>query len=343
MNQLVCISEFSGEQGWALRQISYRDISFTNESINIDKSPNDDRNDDKLESTNTIKCRKFVTAMQYYAYQLPIRLNSPNMLLQMERLFQQYVELYKSLQGFVLRGNSDPRQVSQRIVLPSTFIGGSRDMIQRYQDAIALLHFGKPDLFITITYNPNWHEIQALMLPEQKPQDRPDITARLLREAVLVIWDEALMSNRKAPESPVIPKALGCPANNEARTFAKYLLRIGNGTEPTIENDLIQLLDEMIICLQNNKDSIDSLINTVYSNLTKNASNTIFITERAILTSLNSNVDEINKKIMAKYPGEQHIYYSFDSVPEDNLNMHPIKYLNSLIPQGLPPHELTLK
>jgi ATP-dependent DNA helicase PIF1 len=46
---------------------------------------------------------------------------------------------------------------------------------------------------------------------------------------------------------------------------------------------------------------------------------------------------------MTKYPGEQHTYYSFDSVPEDNLNLYPIEYLNSLTPQGLPPHELTLK
>ncbi|CAG8732091.1 7009_t:CDS:2, partial [Gigaspora rosea] len=61
-----------------------------------------------------------------------------------------------------------------------------------------------------------------------------------------------------------------CPANDDARTFAEYLLRIGNGTEPTIENDLIQLPDEMIVCPQNNKNLIDSLINTIYSNLTKN-------------------------------------------------------------------------
>ncbi|CAG8548542.1 24051_t:CDS:1, partial [Gigaspora rosea] len=36
------------------------------------------------------------------------------------------------------------------------------------------------------------------------------------------------------------------PANDDTKTFAEYLLRIGNGTEPTIENDLIQLPDEMI-------------------------------------------------------------------------------------------------
>ncbi|CAG8566216.1 6522_t:CDS:2 [Racocetra fulgida] len=99
------------------------------------------------------------------------------------------------------------------------------------------------------------------------------------------------------------------------------------------ENDLIRLRDEMIIHPWNNKNSIDSLINTVYLNLTENTSNTTFITERAILTPLNSDVDKINEKIMV----------NFDLVPEDNLNLYPVEYLNSLIPQGLPPHELILK
>ncbi|CAG8548522.1 24050_t:CDS:2 [Gigaspora rosea] len=103
MNQLLRISEFSGcydplaysllfphgEQGWAPRRIPYRNIPFSNESIDIDESPNNesieidespnnesididespnnDRNDNELESVNTIKHRKFVTAMQYYA------------------------------------------------------------------------------------------------------------------------------------------------------------------------------------------------------------------------------------------------------------------------------------
>ena len=53
-------------------------------------------------------------------------------------------------------------------------------MMQRYQDAMALLHVGKPDLFITKTCNPSWPEIQALLLPGQKAQDRPDITGTLL-------------------------------------------------------------------------------------------------------------------------------------------------------------------
>ncbi|CAG8845830.1 7568_t:CDS:1, partial [Racocetra persica] len=131
--------------------------------------------------------------------------------------------------------------------------------------------------------------------------------------------------------------------NQKAKVFSEYLLRIGNGTEPTIENNLIRLPDEIVIPLQNSDDSIKLLLDTIYPNLSENASNTTFVTERAILTPLNSSVDEINEQIVHKFLVQKHTYYSFDSVPDDNLNLYPIEYLNSLIPQGLPPHELTLK
>ncbi|CAJ0643332.1 9279_t:CDS:2 [Entrophospora sp. SA101] len=146
-HQLIRISEFTGcydplaypllfphgEQGWAPRQIPYKNIRF--ETI---KDPNDE---DKIRS-----------------------------------------ELYQGLQDAILHGDNIPEHVGRRIVLPATFIGSPRDMIQRYQDAMALLHIGKPDLFITMSCNPNWPEIQALLLPGQMAQDQPDITVRIFHE-----------------------------------------------------------------------------------------------------------------------------------------------------------------
>lgn len=37
--------------------------------------------------------------------------------------------------------------------------------------------FGKPDLFITLTCNPNWKEIKEQLKPNQNTMDRPDIVA----------------------------------------------------------------------------------------------------------------------------------------------------------------------
>jgi hypothetical protein len=70
----------------------------------------------------------------------------------------------------------------KRIVLPPKFIGGPRDMRRRYLDAMALVQrFGKPDLFITMTCNPQWEEITKELAPGQSPQDRPDLVARVFK------------------------------------------------------------------------------------------------------------------------------------------------------------------
>nr|CDJ83292.1 uncharacterized protein LOC100903664 [Haemonchus contortus] len=48
----------------------------------------------------------------------------------------------------------------RRIILPSSFPGSPRAMVQSYQDAMAIVaKYGKPDLFITFTCNPAWREI----------------------------------------------------------------------------------------------------------------------------------------------------------------------------------------
>ena len=70
--------------------------------------------------------------------------------------------------------------IGRRIIFPSSFTGGPRQMYQLYQDAMAIVrHFGKPDLFITFTCNPKWPEITKELLPHQTAADRPDLTSRV--------------------------------------------------------------------------------------------------------------------------------------------------------------------
>jgi len=48
-------------------------------------------------------------------------------------------------------------------------------MIQNCQDALAInRHFG-PNLFMTVTANPNWPEVKESLGPGETPSDRPDI------------------------------------------------------------------------------------------------------------------------------------------------------------------------
>ena len=48
-------------------------------------------------------------------------------------------------------------------------------------------------------------------------------------------------------------------------------------------------------------------------------------------------------KLIERFPGEQIVYHSFDSAVDDPNNHYPSEFLNSLTPNGLPPHILKLK
>jgi len=64
-------------------------------------------------------------------------------------------------------------------------------MAQNYQDAMSIVRkFGKPDLFLTVTCNPHWREINASLLHGQKPQDRPDIVA-FKQNLDAIIWKKS--------------------------------------------------------------------------------------------------------------------------------------------------------
>jgi hypothetical protein len=68
-----------------------------------------------------------------------------------------------------------------------------------------------------------------------------------------------------------------------------------------------------------------------------------YITSRAILSTKNDYVDKINKSMIERFSGEEKIYHSFDSAEDDPHGYYAQEFLNSLTPNGLPPHELKLK
>ncbi|GBP75802.1 hypothetical protein EVAR_15051_1 [Eumeta japonica] len=58
------------------------------------------------------------------------------------------------------------------------------------QDAMTYVrNYGTPDLFITVTCNPKWTEIERELEPGQKPQDRHDIIARVFQQKLKVMMD----------------------------------------------------------------------------------------------------------------------------------------------------------
>ena len=90
-------------------------------------------------------------------------------------------ELYQGVVDAVATNDAIPAaQVGRRIVLPASFIGGPRHMQKLYQDAMAAVRkFGKPDLFVTFTCNPNWPDIKNNLCTNETSNDRPDLCARV--------------------------------------------------------------------------------------------------------------------------------------------------------------------
>jgi hypothetical protein len=102
------------------------------------------------------------------------------------------VDSYKGVNDFVLNhANLSNCSIGRVIILPSTFTGGPRNMQQSYQDAMAMVRkFGKPDLFITFTCNPNWKEIKENKKENQQPQDLPHLIARVFKQKLNHLIDD---------------------------------------------------------------------------------------------------------------------------------------------------------
>lgn len=76
---------------------------------------------------------------------------------------------YIQLKDAVSRNDANTTEVGQMVILPASFTGGPRYMHERTQDAMTYVcHYGRPDLFITITCKPEWSKITENLLPGQK-------------------------------------------------------------------------------------------------------------------------------------------------------------------------------
>lgn len=158
---------------------------------------------------------KRLSLTRYTAFRLFPRRNEFSTILRGGRLLQQYAvdmwasedqrrltylrfnqpklraEVYSGLQDAISDRDDDLnlQDLGRRYILPSSYIGGARDMQQRYQDAMALARCYKMvDVFATMTANPEWPEILRELLEGQSSYDRPDLVARAfnLKKKLLV-------------------------------------------------------------------------------------------------------------------------------------------------------------
>ena len=183
--------------------------------------------------------KRKMSAMEFYSHRLMQR-SDFNIILKSGRLLHQYIvdmyakieqerlnycffhqhelrcELYQGLSDAINSGDVDGASVGKKIILPSSFIGSPRFMHQLYQDAMSIVRkFGKPDLFITFTCNPNWSEIKNALLEHQTPADRPDLMARVfhlkLKNLITDIVDHQIFGKTLAHVSVVEFQKRGLP------------------------------------------------------------------------------------------------------------------------------------
>ncbi|KAL3010663.1 hypothetical protein AAZX31_07G156100 [Glycine max] len=139
--------------------------------------------------------RNRLTMREWFSYRLQCRSNESKTLLNSRRLFQQFVvEGYTMVESerhsYIINNqkklrvdNTKGLNKGKRVILPSTFVGNPRYMDQLYFDGMAICnHVGFPNLFITLTCNPNRPEIHRLLNPlNLKAIDRPDIISRVFK------------------------------------------------------------------------------------------------------------------------------------------------------------------
>ena len=164
--------------------------------------------------------KRRITAKQFFVYHLQKRDNeNENFLMSAERLFQEFccmawvsienqrlnyqrfnqkalrADSYKSVREATeerireagpradqIFNDDHQREVIGRKILAASHIGSRRFFNIKHQDGMAILRkFRKPDLFITMTCNPKWPEIQQELMPGQSAHDRPDIVARVFK------------------------------------------------------------------------------------------------------------------------------------------------------------------
>ena len=78
------------------------------------------------------------------------------------------VDLYSGLADAVAAGDTLSKDCGRKVVLPTSYTGSPRQMFELYQDAMSIVRkYGKPDLFITFTCNPQWEEITSALLLDQ--------------------------------------------------------------------------------------------------------------------------------------------------------------------------------
>ncbi|XP_074355752.1 uncharacterized protein LOC141695404 [Apium graveolens] len=185
----------------------YRQIPLNRPNQKNQKQRQNTENEDSDEKGE----REFITMKEYYNYKLMIRPSEGLTPRLGGRLWQQYVvdaftaieqyrldwirghqttihsDMYHNIRDALNKGDNNPENVGKATNLPASFIGSKRYMNQYFKDAMTICRtLGHPSLFLTMTTNTKWPEIQRMLkfLPGVDVVDAPDVVARVFKMKV---------------------------------------------------------------------------------------------------------------------------------------------------------------
>ncbi len=175
---------------------------------------------------------------------------------------------------------------------------------------------------------------------------RPAIVGAALKRSVL--WRHvqvlALTENMRLRDDPA------------SRPYAEYILRVGDGTEPSVFEREVPFLPHGNAAPSAGVEiglfpgiarraNLDGLISSVFPDLPNRYAEEGYMDGRAILTAKNVVVNQINTDIVVGMLGDEHVFFSADTVEAGDDRAYGIttEFLNTITLLGMPPHRLALK
>ncbi|XP_052756253.1 ATP-dependent DNA helicase pif1-like [Galleria mellonella] len=174
---------------------------------------------------------------------------------------------------------------------------------------------------------------------------------KVLAVSKIIIWDECTMAHKRALEA--LNRTLK-DLRNDSRCFGGAMILLSGDFRqilPVIPRSTaadeinaclkssnlwryvkkLQLTTNMRVTLLNDTSAEDFSEQLLTIEIISNYKNNEWLSERAILTAKNKDVDDLNYIIQNKIIGTMHSFKSIDCVTnEDEATNYPIEFLNSL-------------
>ncbi|KAL7096997.1 hypothetical protein ACP275_10G115200 [Erythranthe tilingii] len=157
------------------------------------------------------------------------------------------VDMYKGIEEKIFKGDTEGKSVGQRIIIPGSFTAGPRYMFNNFVDAPQICNWiGFPTLFIAITCNPQWPEIQRVLKDTNlRPEDRPDILCRVFKMKL-----DSMMSEIK--KGCIFRHVCTIEFQKRGLPHAHILLWLHNDDKPNNPEEI-----DRIICAENPDEEND--------------------------------------------------------------------------------------